>query len=357
MTETQADPPVIDGSANEDDAIGEQIRYTVTSYGADMPVDGIVSRLDRQDIVIPDFQRGFVWSRAQSSRFIESLILGIPVPGIFLFKDPDSSKLIVVDGQQRLRTLQAFHKGKVDGREFSLVGVGPEFQGKTYGTLAAPDRRQLDDAVVHATIFQQDEPRADRSSMRMVFERLNTAGTPLAPQEIRDCVYQGRLSQLLSDLAGNAHWRSLYGPRNKRRKEEEIILRFLALYYSLESYRRPMKGFLDGFMAEHRNVEEVEACEFRKRFTSVTCVVDEALGPSGLRPDRNLNVAVLDAVFVGMSHRLDRGPIKDMDTLRRAHKALLGEIRANRLHTEGTTDEHRVRDRIRYAVDAYRSVP
>ena len=356
MQENEKELGVIDGSSIEDDTVGEPVRYAVTSYGADMPVDGIVSRLNREDIVMPEFQRGFVWSRAQSSRFIESLIVGIPVPEIFLFKDPENNKLIVVDGQQRLLTLQAFHLGLLEDREFSLVGVASDLQDKTYETLEGPDRRHLDDAVVHATIFQQDEPSGDRSSMRIVFERLNTAGTPLTPQEIRDCVYQGPLRRLLSELAGDGHWRNLYGPRNKRRKEEEIILRFLALYYSLESYRRPMKRFLDRFMEKHRKPEETKIREFLERFSGAARAVDEMLGSKALRPDKALNVAVLDAVFVGIAKRLDNGPITDGAGLECAHRHLLETLRTKRLHTEGTTDESRVRARIQHAVDAYRSV-
>ena len=92
-------------------------RYTITSYGADYPVDGLVKRLKSHDIVIPTFdpesessgslegfQRRFVWTKPQSDKFIESLLLGLPVPGIFLVKQADG-RLLVLDGQQRLRTL------------------------------------------------------------------------------------------------------------------------------------------------------------------------------------------------------------------------------------------------------------
>ena len=347
---------VVDGSLEEDDAVGEQIRYTVTSYGADFPVDAVVSRLDREDIVIPVFQRDFVWSQGQSSRFIESLLLGIPVPGVFLFRDPDNEKLVVVDGQQRLRTLQAFRHGLFGTREFSLVGVAEEFQGATYKSLDGMDRRRLDDSIVHATIFQQEEPRADRSSMYTVFERLNTGGTPLQPQEIRACVYQGNLSMLLVELTENSHWRRLYGPKNKRKKEEEIVLRFLALYYSLDTYRRPMKKFLNDFMESNRNCESEKEMEFRKRFEAVANVVDEVLGPKALRPDRAFNVSVADATLVGLCRRLEEGPIEDSKSLQEAHDSLLEQLRHDSLHVQGTTDEDRLRTRVNLAVEAYKTV-
>jgi hypothetical protein len=98
-------------------------RFTVTSYGADYPVDGLIKRLKAGDIAIPTFdpevdpvidvegfQRQFVWTKPQCDRFIESLLLGLPVPGIFLVKQSDG-RLLVLDGQQRLRTLEAFYSG------------------------------------------------------------------------------------------------------------------------------------------------------------------------------------------------------------------------------------------------------
>src|SRR3989304_6490807 len=83
-------------------------KYSITSYGADFDVDGLVKRIDRDDIFVPPFQRGYVWNINQASRFIESLLLGLPVPGIFLSKD-DDRKLLVIDGQQRLVTLARFY--------------------------------------------------------------------------------------------------------------------------------------------------------------------------------------------------------------------------------------------------------
>lgn len=70
-------------------------QYSITSYGADYPVDGLVKRMEQGDIYVPAFQRHFVWPLKTSSRFIESLLLGLPVPGIFLSRDEDTKKLLV----------------------------------------------------------------------------------------------------------------------------------------------------------------------------------------------------------------------------------------------------------------------
>ncbi len=346
----------VDDPIGDDEQIAQTFRYGITSYGADMPVDGIVKRLGQEAIFIPDFQRKFVWSYTQASRFIESLLLGLPVPGIFLFKEPASRRLMVVDGQQRLLSLQRFYEGTFRGREFRLVGVSQEFLGQTYRALTAESRLDLDDSIIHATIFQQDKPTNDRSSIYSVFERLNTGGSPLQAQEIRASVYRGKLNDLLESLATNQYWRAVYRSENPRKKDEEIILRFLALYHDVASYERPMKQFLNDFMERHQDPPDSLCEKFRRTFETTIEAVAEILRPEALRPERALNVSVADAVLVGLAHRLARGPIGDPQMLREANDRLIDRLRQEALYTTGTTNKDRVEMRIELARDEYESV-
>ena len=315
-----------EGEDASDDEFADPVRYIITSYGADIPVDGIIKRLHRKDVFIPGFQRNFVWKMAQSSRFIESLLMNLPIPGIFLFKEPDTEKLMVVDGQQRLLSLYKFYKGTFEERNFKLVGVAPEFKNRTYGNLSSRDRRRLDNSIIHATIFQQAEPGNDRSSIYSVFERLNTGGTPLTQQEIRACVYRGNFDELLSEFAVEPSWREIYGKQNVRKKDEEIILRFFSLYYCLENYEQPMKQFLNRFMERNRDLKKKRKNEFRKLFTRTVKVASEGLKRNAFRPGRAFNVAVADAALVGLAHRLEKGKIMDYDALRSRHEELLERI-------------------------------
>src|SRR4051812_42055637 len=93
----------------EEDEIPFQ--YAITSYGADFNAELIVQRLEKKQIFVPAFQRRFVWKLTQASQFIESLLLGLPVPGVFLSKEEGTGRLLIIDGQQRLRTVQYFVKG------------------------------------------------------------------------------------------------------------------------------------------------------------------------------------------------------------------------------------------------------
>ncbi len=320
-----------------------------------MPVDGLVKRLNNNRIYVPSFQRKFVWTFIQASRFIESLLLGLPVPGVFLFKE-QGSKLMVIDGQQRLLSLQKFYDGKFDNRIFKLSGVKDEFSKKTYETLNVEDQERLDDAIIHATIFQQDHPSGDRSSIYSVFERLNTGGNQLHPQEIRACVYRGKLNDLLAQLARNSDWRKIYGTRNSRKKDEEIILRFLALFHHGSGYQRPMKGFLNKFMQEHQNPPDELCKNFRDSFENTIKSVAEILGGRALRPTRNLNVSVADAVLVGLAHRVRKGPITDPESLRKANKRVLEKLKSEELYSIGTTNKDRVNRRIELARCEFESV-
>src|SRR5436190_9579918 len=174
-------------------------RYSITAYGADFLVDGLVSRLNQDDIFVPTFQRGYVWSLRDASRFVESLLLGLPVPGIFLSREKETERLLVIDGQQRLRSVQYFYSGIFEptGGRFALRGVQPQFEGVTISTLAPEDRRRLTDSIIHATIVRQDTPSDDDSSIYHIFERLNTGGRLLFPQEIRAAIYHWSLNEFL----------------------------------------------------------------------------------------------------------------------------------------------------------------
>jgi Protein of unknown function DUF262 len=218
------------------------LHYGLTSYGADFPVDGLVKRMENGDIVVPTFdpevddaklglvgfQRDFVWTKSQADRFIESLLLGFPVPGIFLVHGTDGVYL-VLDGQQRLRTLQAFYRGVLRDRSFRLQYVQDEFRGLGYDDLDPDARRRLDNSIIHATVVRQDTPSEDQSAIYKIFERLNTGGTLLQPQEIRVALFPGPLVRLLRDLNEEQPWRALVGNRSKRLKDQELILRFFAL--------------------------------------------------------------------------------------------------------------------------------
>lgn len=332
-------------------------KYSITSYGADYPVDGLVKRIEGGSIFIPSFQRSFVWTLKQASRFVESLLLGLPVPGIFLSKEEGTQKLLVIDGQQRLRTLQYFYTGIFadSGREFALTGVQSEFEGATYKSLSDEDRRRLDDSILHATIVKQDVPSNDDSSIFHIFERLNTGGTLLQPQEIRACIYHGEFNDLLKQLNENKSWRMLFGLVHPHMRDQELILRFLALYYS-DNYSEPMKQFLNNYMGANRYLKLQSADQIRQTFVNTTEIVYEYLGNKAFRPKRSLNTAIFDAMMVGIARRLKQGEIENYKALREQYQALLANNDFTAATTTATANERNVNSRIELATDTFSKI-
>jgi hypothetical protein len=98
-----------------EDGVDEDVVYSVNSFGADFLVDGLINRLKSEDIYRPSFQRNFVWTIPQASKFIESILLGLPIPGIFLYREHETRKHLIIDGLQRLTTIDSFARGRFSG--------------------------------------------------------------------------------------------------------------------------------------------------------------------------------------------------------------------------------------------------
>ena len=343
------DPEIIDNLGDED--LPQQLVYEITSYGADYPVDSLVKRLEQGDIFVPPFQRQFVWTLRQSSRFIESLLMGLPVPGIFLSREQESKKLLVIDGQQRLLTLMYFYTGIFadSGKEFALRGVQARFKNLTHKKLSEEDVRRLNDSIIHATVIQQDEPTDDDSSIYHIFERLNTGGTLLMPQEIRACIYHGSFNTLLEELNSNDAWRTIFGQESKRMRDIELIISFLELNLMNDKYEPPMNEFLNRFMKRHRNVEPAANKKFRRAFSSAIETIFESLGRHAFRPRKTLNAAVFDSVMVGVLRRLERGPVTSKSGISQAYEKLINDADFFTSTEQGTAREESIKTRMNLA--------
>lgn len=348
---------------DEAEEIDEEIpyKYAITSYGADYPVESIVQKLEKKAIIIPPFQRDYVWSHVDSSRFIETLLLGLPVPGIFLSKEIESQTFLVIDGQQRLLTLQYFYdgifrRGPAKDRSFVLKNVQQDYEGKTYKTLDREDKLRLDDSIIHVTIVKQDDPKGDESSVYHIFERLNKYGRQLYPQEIRNCLYHGELNDLLKELNKNESWRTIFGKENPRQKDTELILRFFALLFLSEEYLRPMKDFLNKYMAKNRHLKFNSAEDLKAIFSSTIELIHLSLSEKAFRPEKALNAAVFDAVMVGVARRLGKGAIKETGELKKKYEELLVNDEFKKAYKTSTSDEENVRKRLRLAINLFDSI-
>lgn len=334
----------LEGEEKNEELNDNDVVYQITTSGADFDVDGLVKRFDRGDIYRPEFQRNFVWTLPQASKFIESILLGLPIPSVFLFREEETQKLLIVDGLQRLTTLHAYKKGRLphNHRVFKLTDVNTRFVGKTLEELEEEDKRRFDDAIIHAMIIQQMAPDDNNSSVFHIFERLNSNGTPLQPQEMRAAIYHGSFQKMLGNINDCSEWRDIFGPKHKRAKDQELILRFLALRFNRENYTRPMKGFLNDFMAKHRNMTDVELQKYQSCFENAICRSFEALGKQAFRLSHSMNVAFYDALMVAISD----SPNASLEAIKAASAKLSEDTDFIQLISESTSNETSVTGRL-----------
>lgn len=337
----------------------------VSYSGTDFDVEGLVRRLDRGDIVIPTFghgdptlevagfQRGFVWRKPQMDRFIESLLLGYPIPGIMLVQQVDK-RYLVLDGQQRLRTLSAFYGGIHQSREFALDNVADEFEGLTYRSLSAEQKRQIDNTFIQATIVKTDGTPQSLESVYQVFERLNAGGTQLTPHEIRIALYPGPFVDLLDELNNLPQWRAIYGAKSPRLRDQEVILRIIALYFNSDHYFRPLKKFLNKFVGSNRDTRSLPVKELRSLFSSASDIILAGPGRTALRyQSPQINAALTEALLVGLMRRLAKGSVIKRERIGDAIDTLVSRPEMTNAISGSTATEDYVKTRLALATEAF----
>lgn len=342
-----------DQESDDEESIASDL-YSISSFGVDLDVETLVKRLNNQTYYVPDFQRQYVWSQTDASKFIESLLLGLPVPGIFLYKESDTTRHLVIDGQQRLKSLLKYSSGVFRERKFRLIGLKSKWDGLSYQELDDEDRNRLDQAIVHATIFKQDTPTENMDSVYEVFERINTGGMKLSPQEIRSCVAHGEFNSLLFELNKNNIWREMFGKESIRLKDVELILRFFAFNECLKNYERPMKKFLTDFMTSNRDPSLHVQRRRRKEWEALMETLSVSLGSRPFRPrGKALNAALFDSFTVALAKKI-KGDVKPTTAaVKKAYDSLLDNEAFMKSISSSTADDENVKTRFRLASDSF----
>lgn len=210
----------------------------------------------------PDWQRDYVWKGKRPSFLIESLLMQIPIPVVFLSRTKDG-KLEVIDGVQRLTTVFNFFDNKFRLKELEVF---KELNGSRFADLDKGLQQGLEDAVITCFELSENTPQDLRFS---TFERINTGGMSLNEMEIRNCIYRGKLNDKIRELSGNSGFRSSINMRNlsDRMLGRNLVLRFLAFdQYKYDKVTSGIKAFLNRFFENHRNPQESMLTEFEKRF-------------------------------------------------------------------------------------------
>ena len=252
----------------------------IRTQSADPTIRDLYNRYKENDLALdPDYQRHFVWDRIKSSRLIESVLLDVPLPIVYLAEEQDGSEE-VIDGQQRLTSFFLF----LDN-EFALTGLEmrADLNGKRFDTLDRDLQRKLRQATLRTVTIKNDSSEDLKFE---IFKRLNTGSVALNDQELRNCVYAGPYNKLLRELAADTDFMFLMGisKPETRMRDVELVLRFAAFYHSTYlNYRAPVKRFLNEEMKTHRNLSPGQADILRVAFKNSVQSIRSLLGTSAFK--------------------------------------------------------------------------
>jgi len=325
----------------------EKRRLNTETY--DFTVSTLVEYLKNGHILIPEFQRGYVWNRAQASRLIESLIINCPIPVIFLSQNPDET-LAVIDGNQRLNSINLFLS---DNFELRGLTAYPEIEGYKFTDLDPRFQRHIQNRTIRCIVILKDTHPQIKFD---VFERLNTGSVKLNSHELRHGIHSGPFMELLEKLGDNKLFRELtLNKTDKRMKSDELALRFLSLSENWRTYSKPLVTFLNNFSEANRNSSPDRLKVLEKEFTTTLKQVNLALDKFSFKTyDENLknakfNAALFDAQMISF-YELNPSDEKISEltkkNIRIKNQEFINSEDFNKLISSGTTDKNSVIGRI-----------
>lgn len=294
-------------SEEEPEEIPKEIRK-INTQAYDKSVSDIVRMIEESDINLnPEYQRNYIWDNKRASLLIESIILNVPIPVIYVSQEADDS-WTVIDGLQRLYSIKRFFD-----REFRLNGleVFTELNRSDIKTLNPKALRILKNGLLRIIVISSDSHEEIKYD---VFMRLNRGSVRLNEQELRNCLYRGSLNDLIKLLTENKQMLSLLNLKSphKRMNDAEMILRFLAISRNWSSegeevrdYKGRMKSFLNTFMYGNKNPSNETLLEYRRDFENTINKVYRVYGDKAFRRinpsgeyETSVNRAIMDVLML-----------------------------------------------------------
>jgi hypothetical protein len=324
---------ILDEDDNEENDTDSCRRYII-SQSKDFTVREFTTLYHEQDLVLqPVYQRNFVVTPQVASRFIESILLDIPIPDIFLAEEQDGT-YSVIDGQQRLTSFISFLNGMFpDNSVFKLTGlkVLKELNKMSFCQLDKSQQRKIKNATLHTVIIKKESNEEIKFD---IFERYNTGVASLNDDEIRNALYRGPYVDLLRDLSNNVTLHELLQQDGykKRMKYRGLILRFLSLTErTYMNYSPPMKLFMNKELRDNRFLNSEKATEYKKRFAHCLDLVKVVFGSNAFRryggmqaPDhhytwfKKFNTALFDLQMCGFAYYTKHQVLSKADEIREA---------------------------------------
>lgn len=321
---------------NFDDEEGTTIsEYDITVSPNDFNVSTLFSLMDNGVIKLPAFQRNYVWDIKAASRLIESIILGLPIPQVFLY-EKGKNNFLIIDGQQRLLSIYFFMKQRfpnIEGKKqlrtyftgdevidsaflaneqyftnFSLQLPSPistevnKLDKLKYETLGEYKHSFDFLRTIRSVIIKQNEPEDSDSSMYEIFNRLNTGGQKLKPQEIRMSLYYSNFYKMLFELNNEQRWRTLLGQASVdlNFKDIEILIRSFAMLFGYQDYKATMTKFLNHFSKISGNFDDTLIQYLRELFVSFLNSTENLAARDFFSQNSKFNISLFESVFVAV---------------------------------------------------------
>lgn len=276
-------------------------------------------REEKELELAPDYQRNFVWTSKQKSRLIESILIKIPLP-IFYIDARDEDKWVVVDGLQRLTTIFTFmdNQFKLSNLEFLT-----ELKGKKFGKLERKYQRRIEDFQLLCNLVRPGTPSGIAFS---IFKRINTLGTKLDVQEIRNAMYRGKSTTLLVELSRSKEFMNIVTESKvkglrKHMEDNAIILRYLA--FKIHAYREysnnNMNTFLEETMDKINKMREIEIQSYKETFIECMKKADILFSEfdyiAFTKPPKNKNRPnpISKTLFESIGYSLDKYSIEEIE--------------------------------------------
>lgn len=321
----------------------KSIRYTPENYNIRVLKD----LYENGELILhPPYQRNYVWDKTKASNLIESILLDIPIPPIFV-TEINGSKKEVIDGQQRLKSILSFMSGRFPTNienepakifKLSKLKILTKLSGKRFSDLDENIRKRILSRVLQVIVIHSDDDEDSTVKFEM-FERLNTGITKLNQQELRNCMYRGRYNDLIKELAEYPDFEFILNNKKlkKRMLDVEYVLNFCAFFNNnyATHYKSSLKQFLNEDMIQKKNIDDREIQRISKEFKKSVGLTKQVFGKKAFRIytideetkrgkfAKNINLGLYNIIMHGFTHYDKNQVVKHSDLIREALITLL----------------------------------
>jgi len=322
-------------------------------YTSEYTIEILAKKVAEDEYTVPDYQREYTWENPRKSKFIESILIGLPIPFVFFWMNGETGKLEIVDGSQRLRTLEEYLGGQLILEGLERLDL---LNGTTFIDLPLSRRRKILNISIRGIILSENtdiEARVD------LFERINTGSKVANPAEVRRGVLRGKFMDLVNHLAMDELFIKLAPISAKQKKEreaEELVARFFAYSDGLDGYKDDVSPFIFRYIKKMNDAFDKNptlADQYQQRFYRMINFVDNSF-ELGFRKTSNAKTTPrtrYESIALGSHFALEKKP--DLSVSFQTTNLILDrEDFKNEIRSDGANAKRKLNGRIEYMSNA-----